>query len=275
VEAILVIQSQPLYLLMKTLSALFATLLVSAVSLNAAVTIGNVSTSLLNTTDSTTFSHTLALESNLLVVTIAGENGVNPSVSDVSFGGQSLTPGPFYNSNPGKSFAEVAQVWYLLNPASTGAQDIVVTTSNLESSSNWGLDYVAMDFGNIASFISFDGTASQDNAGSYTLSFDTSSIAPGRVLLVGAAERNENGGSAPSPTVGITTYSANTSASHGTGAGYLIVDESAATTDWEWTWGSQDYAIAGAAFAVIPEPSTYAMVLAGLVMVGFCLRRRR
>lgn len=257
-----------------TLSLLGASALLAG-SAQAAIIVGNTTTDLNNNfsgSGTTTGSHTVANDSNrLLIVTIAGEADGPPNFTSVTYGTQSLTQASQAVSTTSGANRQLAQIWYLLNP-SVGSNTVTVAES-VGGGSTAYYDVMVMNFANVAQAGPFDtdGSGSETHASSQTLSFDTSGVTPG-AILIGAADLNQTG-DVPEPDSGVTSYT-NANFDHATGAGYKILGSGdvGGSVDWTWSWAANDYAITGVAFAeVVPEPGSLALLAIG----GLLMARRR
>lgn len=77
--------------------------------------------------DQTASYDSLATGSNrLLMVAFCYENGADPNVSAITYGGVSLTKETEVTVSPSDDFSETVEVWYLANPA-TGSNTLALT----------------------------------------------------------------------------------------------------------------------------------------------------
>ena len=201
-----------------------------------------------------------------LVATVGGERG--DAIASLTFGGEALTQAAI--SDDGSTHASV---WYL-DLADTGGSitgDLVLTWSG---SSN-GFYLGAISLHNVKP----GGPVDTDDGGNdvgddITLVYPSASA--GDMIVESAAGQS---GTITAPAGLGVLYNAN----EGGGGGYsaaagreLISDDGSESNTWQYALGSGPRArAAGALFTVVPEPSTLAVVVLGLVGVGARRRRRR
>ena len=197
-----------------------------------AVSVDATSTGVGSGTNNVTFSHTTTAAGNrLMLVGISMDADDGPSVSNVSYGAQSLT---FVGSRVGGSSPVRIEIWTLVNPNSGTANVVVNLSSDADGFSVGATTFTGVDqTSSLGSFVSAIGTSS-------TPTVDVSSATGELVYDVVAGK---DGGTLTEGSDQKELWDVNASSQS---RGAASIETGAATVTMSWTKGSSlEWAIGG------------------------------